>query len=78
MVSNLQNVPKITSYQIASSDDDFWRNVCRDNSSEKLLDDFFQERRESQSKAIAILLSASTLRELFMNYHTVIYLPMEQ
>ena len=42
------------------------------NSSEKLLDDFLKEKHESQSKVIAMLLSSTTLRELFVKYNTAI------
>ena len=42
------------------------------NSSEKLLDNFLKEKHESQSKGIAMLLSSTTLRELFVKYNTAI------
>ena len=42
----------------------------KDSSSEKLLDNFFVKSRESQSKAIAMLLFNATLSELFVKYNT--------
>ena len=38
----------------------FTEKFCKGSSSEKLLNDFLKERYESQSKAIAMLLSITT------------------
>ena len=75
IVPKVQNVSKITSYQSAFSDNKFFRwmfeeKSLKDSSREKLLYNFFKERRESQSKAIATLLSNTTLKELLVKYNS--------
>ena len=67
-----------TSCQSASSDDEFFGGALAEkprqgNSSKKLLDDFLKEKHESQSKAIATLLSNTTLRELCSVQHSNIF-----
>ena len=71
-----------TSYQSASSNDELFGGELAQkprqyNSSEKLLDNFLKEKHDSQGKAIATLLSNTTLRELFVKYSTA-YLPVQQ
>ena len=71
-----------TSYQSASSDDELFGEKLAQkprqyNSSEKLLDNFLKEKHDSQGKAIATLLSNTTLRELLVKYNTA-YLPVQQ
>ena len=66
-----------TSCQSASFDDEFFGRALAEkprqcNTSENLLDDFLKEKHESQSKAIATLLSNTTLRELFVKCNTAI------
>ena len=48
------------------------KKLRKNSSSEKLLDNFFTERHESQSKSIAMLLSNATLSWLFAKYNTAI------
>ena len=73
----MQNVPKITSYQSAFSDDEFFGRVfgeksLKNSSGEKLLYNIFKKRRDSQCKAIVTLPSKTTLKELYMKYNSVI------
>ena len=65
------------SCQSASFDDEFFGGALAEkprqcNSSEKLLDDFLKKKHESQSKAIAALLSDMMLKELFVEYNAAI------
>ena len=57
----MESVPRITGYQTASSVDRFERTFVeksrKDSSNEKLQDNFIIEGHESQSKAMATLLS---------------------
>ena len=67
-----------TSCQNASSDDKFFGGTLagkprQGNTIKMLLDDFLKEKHESQSKAIATLLSNTTLRGLlFVKYNTAV------
>ena len=44
----------------------------KNSTGEKLLDNFFTERHQFQSKSIAMLLSNATLSELFVKYNIAI------
>ena len=50
----------------------FAEKLRKHNRSEKLLNNFLKDEHESQSKAIATLLSNTTLRELFVKYNTTV------
>ena len=73
----MQNVPKITSYQSTFPDNQFFERAfgeksLKDSSREKLLYNFFKERRESQRKAIVTLFFNTTLKELFVKNNSAI------
>ena len=61
IVSKVKNIPKVTSCQSASCDDEFFERAFakksrKDIPSEMLLDDFLKHAHECQSREIATLL----------------------
>ena len=75
IIPKVQNVSKITSYQSAFLDNEFFGKVFREkslknSSREKLLYNIFKERRESQSNCDVTF--HTTLNKLFMKYNSVI------
>ena len=76
-MAKVQNVPKITNYQSASTNNEFFKRAFAEklqkgSSRENLLDILLINRLESQSKVIATLLSNMVSRELFVKHHTII------